>query len=226
MSYGQAERDRMLKGGRRGLLIILSSPSGVGKTTLARRLIQWDPSVLFSVSATTRPPRTGEQDGREYYFKSGREFDEMVVSGMFLEHAEVFGNMYGSPKEPVESAIHNSRDIVFDIDWQGGQQIRNSVYSADTVSIFVLPPTIAELRRRLLMRGLDCDRTVEARMQKSKGEIDHWSEYDYVLINSDIDRVFEEIKNIVLAERLRRRRQLGLFGFVEGLHREFEVTDK
>lgn len=226
MSYGQAERDRMLKGGRRGLLIILSSPSGVGKTTLARRLIQWDPNVLFSVSATTRLPRTGERDGREYYFKSEREFDEMVMSGMFLEHAEVFGNMYGSPKVPVESAIHNSRDVVFDIDWQGGQQIRNSVYSADTVSIFVLPPTIAELRRRLQMRGLDCKRTVEARMQKSKGEIDHWSEYDYVLINSDIDRVFEEIKNIVLAERLRRRRQLGLFGFVEGLHREFEVTDK
>ncbi len=212
----------MLKGGRRGLLIILSSPSGVGKTTLARRLIEWDSSISFSISATTRKPRDGEKDGREYYFKSASEFNDMVKAGLFLEHATVFGNLYGSPKNPVETAIRNSRDIVFDIDWQGGQQIRNSVYSADTVSIFVLPPSIAELRRRLLARGLDCQNTVEGRMQKSKGEIVHWPEYDYVLINSDLDQVLEKIKFIVRAERLRRSRQLGLFDFVEGLHREFD----
>ena len=212
----------MLKGGRRGLLIILSSPSGVGKTTLARRLIEWDSSISFSISATTRKPRDGEKDGREYYFKSASEFNDMVKAGLFLEHATVFGNLYGSPKNPVETAIRNSRDIVFDIDWQGGQQIRNSVYSADTVSIFVLPPSIAELRRRLLARGLDCQNTVEGRMQKSKGEIVHWPEYDYVLINSDVDQVLEKIKFIVRAERLRRSRQLGLFDFVEGLHREFD----
>jgi len=212
----------MLKGGRRGLLIILSSPSGVGKTTLARRLIEWDSSISFSISATTRKPRDGEKDGREYYFKSASEFNDMVKAGLFLEHATVFGNLYGSPKNPVETAIRNSRDIVFDIDWQGGQQIRNSVYSADTVSIFVLPPSIAELRRRLLARGLDCQNTVEGRMQKSKGEIVHWPEYDYVLINSDVDQVLEKIKFIVRAERLRRSRQLGLFDFVEGLNREFD----
>ncbi|MCE2522059.1 MAG: guanylate kinase [Rhodobacteraceae bacterium] len=212
----------MLKGGRRGLLIILSSPSGVGKTTLARRLIEWDSSISFSISATTRKPRNGEKDGREYYFKSASEFNDMVKAGLFLEHAKVFGNLYGSPKNPVETAIRNSRDIVFDIDWQGGQQIRNSVYSADTVSIFVLPPSIAELRRRLLARGLDCQNTVEGRMQKSKGEIVHWPEYDYVLINSDVDQVLEKIKFIVRAERLRRSRQLGLFDFVEGLNREFD----
>ena len=216
----------MLKGGRRGLLIILSSPSGVGKTTLARRLIEWDSRISFSVSATTRKPRDGEMDGREYYFKSEEEFSEMVKAGMFLEHAEVFGNLYGSPRDPVDAAISNSGDIVFDIDWQGGQQIRNSAYSADTVSIFVLPPSIKELRRRLQARGLDCKGTVDSRMQKSKGEIVHWPEYDYVLVNSDLDQVLEKIKCIVRAERLRRNRQMGLFDFVEGLHREFDGSNR
>ncbi len=212
----------MAEGRRRGLLIILSSPSGVGKTTLARRLIEWDSGITFSVSATTRSPRCGEVDGREYHFTSPGKFAEMAQAGLFLEHAEVFGNWYGSPKEPIDTAICNSRDIVFDIDWQGSQQIRKSSYSADTVSLFVLPPSIAELRRRLLARGLDCQQTVDERMRKAHGEIIHWPEYDYVLINNDIDRVLEQIKSIIKAERLRRDRQPDLVGFVAGLNQEFQ----
>ena len=214
----------MSEGERRGLLIILSSPSGVGKTTLARRLIEWDSRISFSISATTRPPRPGEQDGREYFFRSDSEFAEMVEAGMFLEFARVFGHMYGSPKAPVESAIDSAGDIVFDIDWQGSQQIRNSSYVADTVSIFVLPPSIAELRRRLQSRGLDCAQTVDERMRKARGEIDHWPEYDYVLINNDLDSVLEQIKAIVEAERLRRTRRLDRAGLVYSLDREFAET--
>ena len=207
-------------------MIILSSPSGVGKTTLARRLIKWDPTMSFSVSVTTRCPRQGEVNGREYHFKSESEFKKMADDGLFLEHAEVFGKLYGSPKGPVEHAIRTSSDIVFDIDWQGGQQIRHSAYTADTVSLFVLPPSISELRRRLQARGLDCPRTVDERMQKSLGEIIHWPEYDYVLVNNDLEHVLQQIKSIIKAERLKRVRQSGLASFVEGLRREFRETPR
>ena len=208
--------------GRRGLLIILSSPSGAGKTTLARRLTAWDSAIQFSVSVTTRPPRAGESDGCEYHFRSKDEFAQMVRRAAFLEYAEVFGHLYGSPMEPVEQAIRNSNDVVFDIDWQGGLQIKESAHAKDTVTIFVLPPSIAELRRRLLNRGKDSAAALEQRMCKAKDEIRHWCEYDYVLINNDIDAVFAKIQQIVLAERVRRGRQRRLEEFVEGLVHEFE----
>ncbi len=206
---------------RRGLLIILSSPSGAGKSTLARRLMVWDPTLRFSVSATTRPPRPGEVDGTDYFFRSRAEFEAMVAAGEMLEHAEVFGNFYGSPKAPVEAAMAEGRDTLFDIDWQGGQQIRNSVLGKDVVSIFVLPPSIAELERRLRSRGQDSDAVIAGRMAKSEAEISHWAEYDYVLINDDLDRAEGELKTILAAERMRRERQPGLSEFVRGLNREF-----
>lgn len=208
---------------RRGLLLILSSPSGAGKSTLAKRLMDWDPTLRFSVSATTRAPRAGEVDGREYYFRSRDAFEEMVKTGEMLEHAEVFGNLYGSPKGPVETAMHDGRDTLFDIDWQGGQQIRNSGLGRDVVSIFVLPPSIAELDRRLRTRGQDSDEVIAGRMAKSQSEISHWAEYDYVLVNTDIDEAFERLKTILQAERLRRDRQPALSDFVRGLNREFEA---
>jgi guanylate kinase len=206
---------------RKGLLLILSSPSGAGKSTLARRLMAWDTSMRFSVSATTRAPRDGEQDGREYYFRSRDQFDNLVKMGEMLEHAEVFGNLYGSPRAPVEAAMAEGRDTVFDIDWQGGQQIRNSALGRDVVSVFVLPPSIAELDRRLRTRGQDTDDVIAGRMAKSQSEISHWAEYDYVLVNDDIDQTFNDLAVILLAERLRRDRQPGLSGFVRGLNKEF-----
>ena len=208
---------------RRGLLIILSSPSGAGKSTLAKRLMAWDPSLRFSVSATTRAPRPGEEDGREYYFRSRAAFEKMVAEGEMLEHAEVFGNFYGSPKAPVEAAMEAGRDTLFDIDWQGGQQIRNSVLGKDVVSIFVLPPSIAELERRLRSRAQDSDEVIAGRMAKSEAEISHWAEYDYVLVNDDLDRAEADLKTILTAERMRRDRQPDLSGFVRGLNREFDA---
>lgn len=206
---------------RKGLLIILSSPSGAGKSTLARRLMAWDPTLRFSVSATTRAPRTGEANGREYWFHSRDEFLGMVMAGDMLEHAEVFGNLYGSPRAPVEAAMAEGRDTLFDIDWQGGQQIRNSVLGKDVVSIFVLPPSIAELERRLRNRAQDSDEVIAGRMAKSEAEISHWAEYDYVLVNDDADRAEAELKTILTAERMRRDRQPWLSDFVRGLNREF-----
>ena len=208
---------------RRGLLLILSSPSGAGKSTLARRLMEWDPSLSFSVSATTRAPRPGEEDGREYYFRSRAEFEAMVAAGEMLEHAEVFGNLYGSPKGPVETAMKEGRDTLFDIDWQGGQQIRNSSLGRDVVSVFVLPPSIAELDRRLRSRGQDSDEVIAGRMAKSQSEISHWAEYDYVIVNNDIDQAFNDLLTILQAERMRRDRQPGLAEFVRGLNREFDA---
>ena len=208
---------------RRGLLIILSSPSGAGKSTLAKRLMAWDPTLRFSVSATTRAPRPGEEDGREYYFRSRAAFEKMVAEGEMLEHAEVFGNFYGSPKAPVEAAMEAGRDTLFDIDWQGGQQIRNSVLGKDVVSIFVLPPSIAELERRLRSRAQDSDEVIAGRMAKSEAEISHWAEYDYVLVNDDLDRTEADLKTILTAERMRRDRQPDLSGFVRGLNREFDA---
>ena len=208
---------------RKGLLLILSSPSGAGKSTLAKRLMAWDDTLRFSVSATTRAPRPGEQDGREYYFKSRAEFEAMVDAGEMLEHAEVFGNLYGSPKGPVQQAMAEGRDTLFDIDWQGGQQIRNSSLGRDVVSIFVLPPSIAELEARLRGRAQDSDEVIAGRMAKSRDEISHWAEYDYVIVNKDIDQAFEELLTILKAERMRRDRQPGLSDFVRGLNREFDA---
>ncbi|WP_149139601.1 guanylate kinase [Gemmobacter caeruleus] len=208
---------------RKGLLLILSSPSGAGKSTLARRLMDWDPTLRFSVSATTRAPRPGEEDGREYYFKARAEFEAMVAAGEMLEHAEVFGNFYGSPKGPVERAMAEGRDTLFDIDWQGGQQIRNSALGRDVVSIFVLPPSIAELDRRLRSRAQDSDEVIAGRMAKSRDEISHWAEYDYVIVNHDIDTAFAQLLTILQAERMRRDRQPDLPGFVRALNQEFET---
>lgn len=207
---------------RKGLLLILSSPSGAGKSTLARRLMDWDPTLRFSVSATTRKPRPGEEHGSHYYFLSRDEFESRVASGEMLEHAEVFGNFYGSPKGPVEQAMAEGRDTLFDIDWQGGQQIRSSSLGRDVVSVFVLPPSIQELDRRLRGRAQDSEEVIAGRMAKSRDEISHWAEYDYVIVNHDIDRAFEELVTILRAERMRRDRQPGLAEFVRGLNREFE----
>lgn len=208
---------------RRGLLIILSSPSGAGKSTLARRLMEWDATIRFSVSATTRAPRPGEEEGREYYFRSRAEFEQMIESDEMLEHAEVFGNFYGSPKGPVEAALAAGRDMLFDIDWQGGQQVRNSSLGKDVVSIFVLPPSIAALEMRLRGRGQDSDAVIAGRMQKSRDEISHWAEYDYVLVNDDLERTDAALRGIIQSERLRRDRQTGLSDFVRGLNREFQA---
>ena len=205
---------------RTGLLIILSSPSGAGKSTLARRLMQWDPALQFSVSATTRPPRPGEVEGREYYFRCREAFGAMVAGGEMLEHAEVFGNLYGSPRAPVEAAMREGRDILFDVDWQGGQQIRNSPLGSSSVSIFVLPPGLAELRRRLEARSQDSAAVIDGRMARSRDEISHWAEYDYVLVNDDLDATEASLRTIVLAERLRRERQVGLGVFVQRLMEE------
>jgi guanylate kinase len=207
---------------RRGLLLILSSPSGAGKSTLSQMLMAWDPTMRFSVSATTRAPRPGEVDGREYYFRSRAAFLQMVEQGDMLEHAEVFGNFYGSPRGPVEAAMADGRDTVFDIDWQGGQQIKQAM-RGDVVSIFILPPSIAELDRRLRGRAQDSDEVIAGRMAKSRDEISHWAEYDYVLVNDDLDRTFESLKTILTAERLRRERQPQLSAFVRDLNREFEA---
>lgn len=205
---------------RTGLLIILSSPSGAGKSTLARRLMDWDPSLRFSVSATTRPPRPGEVDGRDYHFISPGVFHQMVEQGQMLEHAEVFGNLYGSPRAPVEAAMRDGRDTLFDVDWQGGQQIRASVLGGHVVSIFVLPPSLPELERRLRSRGQDSDAVIAGRMEKSRAEISHWAEYDYVLINDDLDETEARLRAILTAERLRRERQGGLGRFVKALMEE------
>jgi guanylate kinase len=205
---------------RRGLLLILSSPSGAGKSTLSRRLMAWDPLMRFSVSATTRPPRPGEVEGREYYFRSRPAFEAMVAEGEMLEHAEVFGNLYGSPKGPVLAAVEAGTDTVFDIDWQGGQQIKQAM-RGDVVSVFILPPSIAELDRRLRSRGQDSAAVIAGRMAKSRDEISHWAEYDYVLVNDDLDATFDRLKTILTAERLRRERQPQLSAFVRALNQEF-----
>lgn len=207
---------------RRGLLLILSSPSGAGKSTLSRRIMEWDPAISFSVSATTRAPREGEQDGREYYFRTREDFQNLVATGQMLEHAEVFGNFYGSPRGPVEDAMAAGRDTLFDIDWQGGQQIRNSALGRDVVSIFILPPSIRELERRLRGRGQDSEEVIAGRMAKSRDEISHWAEYDYVLVNRDIDDTEQKLRTILMAERLRRDRQPELTDLVRGLNKEFE----
>jgi guanylate kinase len=185
-------------------------------------LMAWDPTMRFSVSATTRKPRPGEVDGREYYFRSREEFQAMVAQGQMLEHAEVFGNFYGSPRGPVEAAMLAGTDTVFDIDWQGGQQVKQAM-RGDVVSIFILPPSIAELDRRLRSRAQDSDEVIAGRMAKSRDEISHWLEYDYVLVNRDVDETFEQLKAILTAERLKRDRQPQLSAFVRTLNEEFDA---
>ncbi|MDG1182620.1 MAG: guanylate kinase [Tateyamaria sp.] len=207
---------------RRGLLIILSSPSGAGKSTLAGRLRAWDPELSFSVSATTRAPRPREVDGEHYHFTSEAVFKNQVATGDMLEHAHVFGNFYGSPKGPVQAAIDAGRDVLFDIDWQGAQQITNSALGQHTLSIFILPPSIGELRRRLESRGQDDADTIARRMLKSWDEISHWGGYDYVLVNDDLEQTEAKLKTIIKATRLRRLQQPHLTDHVRDLQTEFE----
>lgn len=207
---------------RTGLMVILSSPSGAGKSTLARRLMDWDAGLRFSVSATTRAPRAGEVDGEHYHFTTRDGFLQMVADGQMLEHAEVFGNLYGSPRGPVEQAMLAGRDTLFDVDWQGGQQIRDSALRASAVSIFILPPSIPELESRLRLRGQDSAAVVADRMAKSRDEISHWAEYDYVLVNSNLVRCEAELRAIIEAERLRRDRRPELMRLVTRLNQEFE----
>jgi len=196
---------------RRGVMLVLSSPSGAGKSTLARWLLKTDANLAMSVSATTRPPRPGE-------VKAVEEFLRMVQQDEFFEHAVVFGNHYGTPKKPVFDALADGRDVLFDIDWQGTQQLRQQARD-DVVSIFVLPPSREELERRLRGRAEDAPEVIAKRMAKADGEISHWAEYDYVIVNDDIEKAQAQLAVILKAERLKRKRQPGLFGFVEGLMR-------
>ena len=209
-------------GHRRGLLIILSSPSGAGKSTLAGRLRSWDPELSFSVSATTRTPRAGEVDGTDYHFIDAPQFKAMVARGDMLEHAHVFGNFYGSPKGPVQERIEAGQDVLFDIDWQGAQQIANSSLSAHALSVFILPHSIEELHRRLIARDKDSAEVIGKRMAKSWDEISHWGYYDYVLVNDDLDETAARLRTIIEATRLRRIQQPGLMPTVRALQTEFE----
>jgi len=201
---------------RRGLMLVLSSPSGAGKTTLSRRLLESDPGVDLSVSVTTRRKRPGEVDGRDYHFIDRAGFDAMVAGSELLEWAEVFGNYYGTPARPVNTALAAGRDALFDIDWQGTQQLREKA-GHDLVSIFVLPPSIPDLEKRLRSRAQDSDEVIHGRMARAADEMSHWAEYDYVVINTDIDHAFAEVRAILSAERLKRERQIGLTAFVRDL---------
>ncbi len=202
---------------RRGLMFVLSSPSGAGKTTLSRRLLAEDSGILLSVSATTRPPRPGEVDGTDYYFVTPDRFAEMVAQDELLEWATVFGNRYGTPRGPVEAALHAGRDVLFDIDWQGTQQLQQTDAASDLVRVFILPPDLAELERRLTTRATDPADVIAGRMARARDEISHWGEYDYILINDDAEICLGEIRSILHAERLRRKRQLGLAAFVRDM---------
>jgi guanylate kinase len=210
---GQQQRHAIA---RRGLMLVLSSPSGAGKTTLSRKLLEVDPGVELSVSVTTRKQRPGEIDGRDYHFIDAARFDAMVKVGELLEWAQVFGHRYGTPRAPVEAALTNGHDVLFDIDWQGTQQLREKA-DHDLVSIFVLPPSMADLERRLRRRAQDPDEVIRARMATATDEMSHWAEYDYVVINTDVDRAFREVHTILAAERLKRERQTGLSDFVRRL---------
>ena len=201
---------------RRGLLLVMSSPSGAGKTTLSRLLLAADPMITMSVSVTTRPPRPGEVNGKDYHFIAHEEFARLRDCGDLLEYAEVFGNFYGTPRQPVMEALQAGRDVLFDIDWQGTQQL-GAAMEDDLVRIFILPPSAEELRERLIGRAQDSLSTVAKRMAKAADEISHWPEYDYVIVNEDIGKASAEIEAILTAERLKRRRRLGLTAFVREL---------
>jgi len=211
----RAARSRKKIAGR-GLMFVLSSPSGAGKTTLSRMLLEADRNVELSVSVTTRPKRRGEVNGRDYHFIDRGRFDAMVKANELLEWAEVFGHYYGTPRRPVVDALRAGRDVLFDIDWQGTQQLREKARE-DLVSVFILPPTVRELARRLRHRASDSKTIIGSRMAKAADEMSHWPEYDYVIVNRDIDQAFAEIRAILAAERLRRERQIGLSDFVRGL---------
>ena len=201
---------------RRGLLVVLSSPSGAGKTTIARLLMAADPAITMSVSATTRPMRPGEVDGRDYQFVDDARFQNMVEGNEFAEYATVFGHRYGTPEAPVSAAIEAGRDILFDIDWQGARQLETRM-GKDLVTIFLLPPSMAELEHRLRARGTDGEEVIESRMRRAGEEISHWAEYEYVLINQDRDQCLAQVRSIVASERLKRSRQSGLNAFVRNL---------
>ncbi len=201
---------------RRGLLIVLSSPSGAGKSTISRMLMQSDSEVTMSVSATTRPKRPGETDDVDYHFVDDDEFEQMIASGDFVEWAPVFGFRYGTPKTPVKDALRAGRDILFDIDWQGTQQLQAAM-GEDLVTIFILPPSMRELERRLRNRGTDSEAVIQDRMSRAASEISHWPEYEYVLVNNDPEQCLQQVRSIVAAERLKRQRQIGLVPFVRDL---------
>ena len=201
---------------RRGLMLVLSSPSGAGKTTLSRRLLDGDKGVSLSVSVTTRKSRSGEKEGRDYRFIDRQRFDAMVDNNELLEWAEVFDNYYGTPAKPVMDALAAGRDVLFDIDWQGTQQLRDKA-RGDLVSVFVLPPSIPELERRLRSRAQDDYETIHRRMAKAADEMSHWAEYDYVVVNHDLDQAFADVSAVLAAERVKRERQIGLSDFVRGL---------
>ncbi len=203
---------------RRGLMLVLSSPSGAGKTTISRAILEGDPSIAMSISATTRPKRPGETDGVDYIFVDDARFAEMVEAGDFLEHAVVFGNRYGTPRAPVEAALAAGRDVLFDVDWQGEQQLAEAARD-DLVSVFILPPSTEELERRLRARAQDSDEVVARRMARAADEMSHWPEYDYVIVNDDFDDSVASVRAILRAERLRRTRQIGLADFVSRLSR-------
>jgi guanylate kinase len=198
------------------LLFVLSSPSGAGKSTLSRMLLLADPQIALSVSYTTRPPRPGEVDGVDYHFVDVATFKKMASDGLMLEWAHVFGHRYGTPKKPVEADLASGHDVLFDIDWQGAQQLYQEA-GPDVVRVFILPPSIEELERRLRSRGTDSDAVIADRMSRAKAEIGHWDGYDYVLINDDIESCFTKVQQILTAERMKRRRQKGLIGFVRDL---------
>ncbi|RWE26583.1 MAG: guanylate kinase [Mesorhizobium sp.] len=201
---------------RRGLMLVLSSPSGAGKSTIALNLLESDSSLELSVSVTTRPRRGSEIEGVHYHFCSMREFERLRDSDALLEWAEVHGNCYATPREPAEMALAEGRDMLFDIDWQGAQQLKEKM-RADIVSIFILPPSMKELKARLKRRAEDQEQVIETRLKNARLEIEHWKEYDFVIVNDDLDRAFAEVRAIVTAERLRRDRRPGLFDFVSGL---------
>jgi guanylate kinase len=201
---------------RRGLMLVLSSPSGAGKTTLSRMLLRDDPGVELSVSVTTRPQRPGEVDGRDYHFIERARFSAMREAGELLEWAEVFGNLYGTPRAPVDRVLGAGRDVLFDVDWQGTQQLRGQALH-DLVSVFVLPPSIPELERRLHARAQDSEDVIRNRMSRAADEMSHWDAYDYVVLNHDIAHAFADVRAILAAERLKRERQTGLSAFVRGL---------
>ena len=206
----------------KSILIVISSPSGAGKTSLANAIVEENKNIYFSTSVTTRPPRDGEENGREYIFTNKNKFDEMIKNGEFIEYAEVFGNYYGTPKGKTEEFLIDGKDIIFDVDWQGGTKIRNSYLAPSVVSIFILPPSIKTLQERLLNRNKDDDNTVKLRMKEARSEISHWSEYDYILVNDNFEKVKKNIIKIIEIEKIKRNRQNTLPDFISKLNTEFD----